>query len=100
MKRFEYIRSLEPQQAVMFATPSEASFIAGGTNLLDLMKFEIETPRKLVDITRLKLKQVETTAEGGLRIGTLVTNSDLAAHLAVTSDYPVLSRAMLAGASG
>ena len=100
MKRFEYIRSLEPQQAVMFATPSEASFIAGGTNILDLMKFEIETPRKLVDITRLKLKQVETTAEGGLRIGTLVTNSDLAAHLAVTSDYPVLSRAMLAGASG
>ena len=99
MKRFEYIRSLEPQQAVMFATPSEASFIAGGTNLLDLMKFEIETPCKLVDITRLKLKQVETTAEGGLRIGALVTNSDLAAHLAVTSGYPVLSRAMLAGAS-
>jgi xanthine dehydrogenase YagS FAD-binding subunit len=100
MKRFEYIRSLEPQQAVMFATPSEASFIAGGTNILDLMKFEIETPRKLVDITRLKLKQVETTAEGGLRIAALVTNSDLAAHLAVTSGYPVLSRAMLAGASG
>ena len=100
MKRFEYIRALEPQQAVMFATPSEASFIAGGTNLLDLMKFEIETPNKLVDITRLNLEQVETTAEGGLRIGALVTNSDLAAHPAVTSGYPVLSRAMLAGASG
>ena len=100
MKRFEYIRALEPQQAVMFATPKEASFIAGGTNLLDLMKIEIETPQKLVDITRLELQQIETTADGGLRIGTLVTNSDLAAHPAVTAGYPVLARAMLAGASG
>lgn len=100
MKRFEYIRALEPQQAVMFATPEDASFIAGGTNLLDLMKIEIETPQKLVDITRLELQQIEATADGGLRIGTLVTNSDLAAHPAVTAGYPVLARAMLAGASG
>ena len=100
MKRFEYIRALEPQQAVMFATPKDASFIAGGTNLLDLMKIEIETPQKLVDITRLELQQIEITADGGLRIGTLVTNSDLAAHPAVTAGYPVLARAMLAGASG
>ncbi|MFC6381544.1 FAD binding domain-containing protein [Psychrobacter glacincola] len=100
MKRFEYIRALEPQQAVMFATPKDASFIAGGTNLLDLMKIEIETPQKLVDITRLALQQIEITADGGLRIGTLVTNSDLAAHPAVTAGYPVLARAMLAGASG
>lgn len=100
MKRFEYIRVLEPQQAVMFATPEDASFIAGGTNLLDLMKIEIETPQKLVDITRLELQQIEATADGGLRIGTLVTNSDLAAHPAVTAGYPVLARAMLAGASG
>ena len=100
MKRFEYIRALEPQQAVMFATPKDASFIAGGTNLLDLMKIEIETPQKLVDITRLELQQIEATADGGLRIGTLVTNSDLAAHPAVTAGYPVLARAMLAGASG
>ena len=100
MKRFEYIRALEPQQAVMFATPKDASFIAGGTNLLDLMKLEIETPQKLVDITRLALQQIETTADGGLRIGTLVTNSDLAAHPAVTAGYPVLARAMLAGATG
>ena len=100
MKRFEYIRAREPQQAVMFATPKDASFIAGGTNLLDLMKIEIETPQKLVDITRLALQQIETTADGGLRIGTLVTNSDLAAHPAVTAGYPVLARAMLAGASG
>ena len=100
MKRFEYIRALEPQQAVMFATPEDASFIAGGTNLLDLMKIEIETPQKLVDITRLELQQIETTADGGLRIGTLVTNSDLAAHPTVIANYPVLSRAMLAGATG
>ncbi len=100
MKRFEYIRALEPQQAVMFATPEDASFIAGGTNLLDLMKFEIETPSKLVDINRIALEQIETTADGGLRIGTLVTNSDLASHPAVTAGYPVLARAMLAGASG
>ena len=100
MKRFEYIRALEPQQAVMFATPKDASFIAGGTNLLDLMKIEIETPQKLVDITRLELQQIEANADGGLRIGTLVTNSDLAAHPAVTAGYPVLARAMLAGASG
>lgn len=100
MKRFEYIRVLEPQQAVMFATPEDASFIAGGTNLLDLMKIEIETPQKLVDITRLELQQIETTADGGLRIGTLVTNSDLAAHRTVIANYPVLSRAILAGATG
>ena len=100
MKRFEYIRPLESQQAVMFATPKDASFIAGGTNLLDLMKIEVETPQKLVDITRLELQKIETTADGGLRIGTLVTNSDLAAHSAVTAGYPVLARAMLAGASG
>ncbi len=100
MKRFEYIRALEPQQAVMFATPKDASFIAGGTNLLDLMKIEIETPQKLVDITRLELAAVEPTTDGGLRIGALVTNSDLAAHPLVTAGYPVLARAMLAGASG
>ena len=100
MKRFEYIRALEPQQAVMFATPKEASFIAGGTNLLDLMKFEIETPTKLVDVTRLELEQIEDTADGGLRIGTLVSNSDLAAHPSVIAYYPILSRAILAGATG
>ncbi|MDN5666116.1 MAG: xanthine dehydrogenase family protein subunit M [Psychrobacter sp.] len=84
----------------MFATPKEASFIAGGTNLLDLMKFEIETPTKLVDVTRLELEQIEDTADGGLRIGTLVSNSDLAAHPSVIANYPVLSRAILAGATG
>ncbi len=100
MKRFEYSRADVPEQAATSASSKDASFIAGGTNLLDLMKLEIETPIKLVDITRLDLEQVETTADGGLRIGTLVTNSDLAAHPDVIANYPVLSRAILAGATG
>lgn len=100
MKRFEYIRADAPEQAATSASPTEAAFIAGGTNLLDLMKFEIETPTKLVDVTRLELEQIEDTAEGGLRIGTLVSNSDLAAHPTVIANYPVLSRAILAGATG
>ena len=100
MKRFEYIRATAPEQAAIAASSKEASFIAGGTNLLDLMKLEIETPIKLVDVTRLELEQIETTANGGLRIGTLVTNSDLAAHPEVITNYPVLSRAILAGATG
>ncbi|MDN3441039.1 xanthine dehydrogenase family protein subunit M [Psychrobacter sp. APC 3279] len=100
MKRFEYSRADVPEQAAISASTKDASFIAGGTNLLDLMKLEIETPIKLVDITRLELEQVETTADGGLRIGTLVTNSDLAAHPEVIANYPVLSRAILAGATG
>jgi len=100
MKRFEYSRANTPEQAATSASATDASFIAGGTNLLDLMKLEIETPIKLVDITRLELEQVETTSDGGLRIGTLVTNSDLAAHPDVIANYPVLSRAILAGATG
>ncbi|WP_201544774.1 FAD binding domain-containing protein [Psychrobacter immobilis] len=100
MKRFEYIRATAPEQAAIAASSKEASFIAGGTNLLDLMKLEIETPIKLVDVTRLELEQIETTANNGLRIGTLVTNSDLAAHPEVITNYPVLSRAILAGATG
>lgn len=100
MKRFEYIRANAPEQAATSASAKEAFFIAGGTNLLDLMKLEIETPTKLVDVTRLELMQVEDTQDGGLRIGTLVSNSDLAAHPTVIANYPVLSRAILAGATG
>ena len=100
MKRFEYSRADTPKQAATSASPKDAAFIAGGTNLLDLMKYEIETPIKLVDVTRLELEQIEPTADGGLRIGTLVTNSDLAAHPDVVANYPVLSRAILAGATG
>ncbi|MEN2750298.1 xanthine dehydrogenase family protein subunit M [Psychrobacter sp. FBL11] len=100
MKRFEYIRANAPEQAATSASPKDAFFIGGGTNLLDLMKFEIETPSTLVDVNRLDLEKVEDTDEGGLRIGTLVSNSDLAAHPTVIENYPVLSRAILAGATG
>jgi xanthine dehydrogenase YagS FAD-binding subunit len=76
-----------------------AKFVAGGTNLLDLMKEDVERPSRLVDISRLPLKTVEETAEGGLRIGALVPNSDLAYHPLVTHRYPMLGSAILAGAS-
>ena len=98
MKTFEYARASDAADACD-AAGGGARFIAGGTNLLDLMKLEIETPDRLVDISRLPLDQVEEV-DGGLRIGALVTNSDLAAHAAVRARYPVLTRALLAGASG
>jgi xanthine dehydrogenase YagS FAD-binding subunit len=77
-----------------------AKFIAGGTNLLDLMKLEIETPMHLIDVNGLALDRVEATPGGGLRIGALVRNTDLAADARVRRDYGVLSRALVAGASG
>lgn len=79
---------------------AKGKFLAGGTNLLDLMKLHIEQPTHLVDINRLPLKQIEKTSDGGLRIGALVTNSDLAADKQVIANYGVLSRAILSGASG
>jgi xanthine dehydrogenase YagS FAD-binding subunit len=82
----------------MAASPG-AKFIAGGTNLVDLMKMDVERPSKLIDVTRLPLDKVEETAGGGLRIGALVRNSDLAYHPVVERRYPVLSSALLAGAS-
>ena len=100
MKPFAYNRAEDAQQAAKLAEPQNAQFIAGGTNLLDLMKFEIETPLQLVDISRLALTDIEPTKDGGLRIGAMVTNSDLAAHPQIRAGYPVLSRAILAGASG
>ncbi|WP_367108841.1 xanthine dehydrogenase family protein subunit M [uncultured Psychrobacter sp.] len=100
MKRFDYIRANTPEQAATLASPKDTFFIGGGTNLLDLMKLEVETPTQLVDVTRLELTQVEDTEDGGLRIGTLVSNSDLAAHPTIIENYPVLSRAILAGATG
>lgn len=99
MKTFAYVRADSPEAAVTEITPS-ARFIAGGTNLLDLMKLQIETPDRLVDISRLDLAEIEDTADGGLRIGALVPNSDLAADPRVTDRYEVLARALLAGASG
>ncbi|MCD2513381.1 FAD binding domain-containing protein [Comamonas endophytica] len=101
MKAFTYERAASPAQALAAAarTPG-ARFIAGGTNLLDLMKLEIETPQHLIDVNGLGLDKIEATAEGGLRIGALVRNTDLAADARVRRDYGVLSRALLAGASG
>lgn len=101
MKSFTYERANSPAEAAAAAarTP-RAKFIAGGTNLLDLMKLEIETPSHLIDVNRLALDQVEPTPDGGLRIGALVRNTDLAADDRVRRDYGVLSRALLAGASG
>src|SRR5258708_7803769 len=82
----------------MAADPA-AKFIAGGTNLIDLMKYEVERPLRLIDISRLPLKTVEETADGGVRIGALVPNSDLAYHPLIAQRYPLLSGAILAGAS-
>lgn len=101
MRPFTYERASSPAAAAeaVRRTP-HARFIAGGTNLLDLMKLEIETPVHLVDVNGLKLDSVEPTPDGGLRIGALVRNTDLAADPRVRRDYGVLSRALLAGASG
>lgn len=101
MKSFTYERVTTPAEAAASAQRTEgAKFIAGGTNLLDLMKLEIETPTHLIDVNGLALDSIEETAEGGLRIGALVRNTDLAADGRVRRDYAVLSRALLAGASG
>ena len=100
MKTFDYARADTPSAAVSEAGGSNVRFIAGGTNLLDLMKLQIETPAKLVDISRLDLATIEQREDGGLTIGALVTNSDLAADARVIANYPVLARALLAGASG
>ncbi len=101
MKTFSYERVETVEQALEAARDHpQAKFIAGGTNLLDLMKHEIEAPTHLVDVNRLRLDQVEATDDGGLRIGALVRNSDLASDPRVRRDYPVLARALLAGASG
>ena len=100
MKQFEYNRATSVADATKAASGHGAAIIAGGTNLIDLMKLEVSTPDILVDINRLDLGQVFRTDDGGLRIGALVTNSDLAAHETVRRDYEILSRALLAGASG
>ncbi|WP_343711967.1 xanthine dehydrogenase family protein subunit M [Inquilinus sp.] len=101
MRSFTYERARSPAEAAAAVFRTEgAKFIAGGTNLLDLMKLEIETPAHLVDVNGLGLDTIEETPEGGLRIGALVRNTDLAADRRVRRDYALLSRALLAGASG
>ena len=100
MKAFTFERARSPAEAAAaVARHPGARFIAGGTNLLDLMKLQIETPPHLVDVNGLALDRIEPTTEGGLRIGALVRNTDLAADERVRRDYAVLSRALLAGAS-
>lgn len=101
MRAFTYERASSIEAAAKAAASnSDAKFIAGGTNLLDLMKLEIETPTHLIDVNGLGLAEIEGTSDGGLRIGALVRNTDLAAHATVRRDYGLLSRALLAGASG
>jgi xanthine dehydrogenase YagS FAD-binding subunit len=101
MKAFTYERPATVQDAAKLAAERpNAKFIAGGTNLLDLMKLQVETPATLIDVNRLPLDKLEATQDGGLRIGALVRNSDLAADPRVRKDYAVLAKALLAGASG
>jgi len=99
MKAFTYQRADSALHAAAAAVKPGAKIIAGGTNLLDLMKLQVETPSSLVDIDRLPFDKIEETADGGLRIGALVRNSDLAGDQRVRQRYGVLSRALLAGAS-
>ena len=100
MIEFQYARATDVADAVrQIAGDPGAKLVAGGTNLIDLMKLEVERPAKLIDITRLPLKQVEDTPGGGLRIGALVRNSDLAYHAPIEQRYPVLASALKSGAS-
>jgi xanthine dehydrogenase YagS FAD-binding subunit len=99
MKPFAYSRATSAESAAREAGEAGAKFIAGGTNLLDLMKLQVETPEKLVDVNRIGLDLIEDTPEGGLKIGALVRNADLAADMRVRTRYEVLSRALLSGAS-
>ncbi|MBB4610997.1 FAD binding domain-containing protein [Sphingomonas yabuuchiae] len=100
MKPFTYERAKDAVAAARAANKPGAKFLAGGTNLLDLMKIEVETPTHLIDVQELKLDRIEKTKDGGLRIGAFVTNTALAADERVRRDYGVLSRAIVAGASG
>lgn len=101
MRAFTYERASSIEAAARSAASNrDAKFVAGGTNLLDLMKLEIETPTHLIDVNGLGLDEIDVTADGGLRIGAMVRNTDLAAHETVRRDYPLLTRALLSGASG
>ena len=100
MKPFTYERVADPRAAGEAVSRAGAKFISGGTNLLDLMKLEVEQPAHLVDISRLPLKQVEDLPGGGIRIGAQAANSEVAADHRVCARYPVLAEALLAGASG
>ncbi|WP_052866524.1 FAD binding domain-containing protein [Streptomyces niger] len=100
MRAFTYERATDARAAVAAVSEPGAKFISGGTNLLDLMKLDIEQPSHLVDISRLPLRNIEDLRDGGLRIGAQAANSDVAADARVRTRYPVLSQALLSGASG
>src|SRR3954463_359115 len=100
MINFQYARANNVADAVrQISADPAAKFIAGGTNLIDLMKDEVERPARLIDISRLPLRNVEATPSGGLRIGALVPNADLAYHPLIAQRYPIVASAILAGAS-
>src|SRR5437660_12490115 len=106
MHTFEFIRPADAAAAVATAARAKTAqqgadvrFVAGGTTLLDLMKLNVETPARVLDINRLPFDKIEATADGGLKIGATVRNSDLANHPTVQRNYPVLSQAILQGAS-
>jgi xanthine dehydrogenase YagS FAD-binding subunit len=107
MEPFAFSRATDPGKAIAAAAKSstaqqgaEVRFVAGGTTLLDLMKLNVERPTQVIDINHLPLAEVERTPDGGLKVGALVRNSDLAHHPQVQRDYAVLSQALLSGASG
>jgi xanthine dehydrogenase YagS FAD-binding subunit len=100
MRSFTYERATDARGAVVAVSRPGAKFISGGTNLLDLMKLEVERPSHLVDISRLPLADIEELPDGGLRIGAQAANSDTAADARVRTRYPVLTQALLSGASG
>src|SRR6185437_12798005 len=104
MHSFEFIRPTDSATAIAAAAQSKTAqqgadvrFIGGGTTLIDLMKLNVETPARVLDINRLPLDKIESTEDGGLRIGATARNSDLANHPTVRRDYPVLSQAILQG---
>ena|SRR5438105_1675859 len=106
MDSFRYVRAKDESQAITFARRAKTAqqgadirYIAGGTTLVDLMKLDVERPQTLIDITHLPLTEIEAAPGGGVEIGAMVRNSDLAHHPLVQRDYPVLSEALLSGAS-
>src|SRR5205823_3229753 len=99
MNAFSYVLARDIDGALSAAQQSDAKFLGAGTNLLDLMKGGVERPMRLVDVTRLPLAEISPLEGGGLRIGALARNSDVAGHPLVRERYPLLSQALLAGAS-
>ena len=99
MKSFSYERATATEGAIHAGAARGAKFLAGGTNLVDLMKYGVESPTTLVDINHLELKEIVAGPDGGVRVGALVKNSDLADHPLIKTQYPLLSQALLSGAS-